>query len=277
MKTFIAAGASALAFGSCVQATDNAAAHAPIGVMGEHTHGEGEVMLSYRFMRMGMQGNLIGTHSVTPEEIVTTTPNFLGAPPTLRVVPTDMTMDMHMFGAMYGLTDKVTLMAMAPYVVKEMDHVTFQGMAGTDRLGEFTTRSSGLGDLKLSALAKLNDGDDARLVVQGGVSIPTGSIEEEDDVLTPMGMTPTLRLPYAMQLGSGTADPFAAVTYARDGRIGWGAQGSALVRVTDNSEGYNLGDESKRPPGRHIPLCQRQASRGVWRLNRSVRSRGATP
>ncbi|MCG8443088.1 MAG: transporter [Caulobacterales bacterium] len=250
MHRVMLAGAAALALAASAAAdldthaaVSAAADHAPIAVMGDHVHGRGEVMVSYRYMRMDMEGNRIGTDDVSPEEIVSETANFLGAPPTLRVAPTEMTMDMHMFGAMYGLTDEVTLMAMVPYVVKEMDHVTFQGAAGTTRLGEFTTKSSGLGDVKLSALAQIAGDETSRLVVQGGFSLPTGSIEEEDEVLTPMNARPTLRLPYAMQLGSGTVDPMASVTYARTGRVGWGAQASAVVRVAENGEDYALGDE----------------------------------
>ena len=41
--------------------------HAPIGVMGDHRHHEGGLMLSYRYMRMWMEGNLIGDNEVTPE------------------------------------------------------------------------------------------------------------------------------------------------------------------------------------------------------------------
>ncbi len=44
--------------------------HAPIGVMGDHTHGGGEVMLSYRFMDMRIQGNRDGTDEVSPEQVV---------------------------------------------------------------------------------------------------------------------------------------------------------------------------------------------------------------
>ena len=36
--------------------------HAPIGVMGEHRHKTGEVMLSYRFMHMDMEGYRSGTN-----------------------------------------------------------------------------------------------------------------------------------------------------------------------------------------------------------------------
>ena len=91
---------------------------APIGVMGSHMHEKGKFMMSYRFMRMDMDGNQIGTSNVTPETIATTIPNrFLGSPmqpPTLRVVPTQMTTDMHMIGGMYAPTDNICLLYTSP-------------------------------------------------------------------------------------------------------------------------------------------------------------------
>ena len=39
--------------------------HAPIGVMGEHVHSKGEWMASYRYMRMNMEPNRIGTDDVS--------------------------------------------------------------------------------------------------------------------------------------------------------------------------------------------------------------------
>ena len=221
-------------------------ADAPIGVMGDHTAPRGEWMLSYRSMRMEMEGSRIGTDSITPEEIVATVPSLTGAPPTLRVVPTSMTMDMHMFGAMYGLTDKVSVMGMVSYLDSEMDHVTFAGMAGTTERGTFTTRSKGIGDTRVSALWTVSETGGSRTVLAGGLSLPTGSIDETDDVLTPMGTTPTLTLPYPMQLGSGAVDPFVSATHAgNSGKVGWGVQGSALVRLYDNDEDYRRGDEFK--------------------------------
>ena len=79
-----------------------------------------------------------------------------------------MTMDMHMVGGMYGLTDWIMLMAMTRYRSLDMDHVTY------------------------------------------------------------MGGTPMLRLPYPMQLGTGTWDFKPALTaFDRRGRIGFGAQAPA--------------------------------------------------
>ncbi len=79
--------------------------------------------------------------------------------------------------------------------------------------------------------------------VNAGLSLPTGSIDEEDDILTPTGERPTQRLPYPMQLGSGTFDLMPEITYkGRSGDIGWGAQYLATIRLGDNDEDYSLGD-----------------------------------
>jgi len=223
--------------------------HAPIGVMADHRHQTGEWMASYRYMYMDMSGNRDGTQAISPEEIAATTPNPFAnppmMPPTLRVVPTDMPMQMHMVGGMYGLTDRVTLMAMGSYHTQEMDHITFQGPMGTTRLGEFTTETSGIGDTTFGAIIGLDDASFEHRQINLGLSLslPTGSIEEADQILTPMGTTPSPRLPYPMQLGSGTFDLKPSLTArSRTGRWSYGAQASAIIRLDENDEGYTLGD-----------------------------------
>lgn len=230
----------------------HAADHAPIGVMADHRHKQGEWMFSYRFMQMNMEGNRDGTDSLSEEEIATSVPNrFFGAPmqpPTLRVVPTEMTMRMHMLGAMYGLSDRITLMAMANYLTNDMDHTTFQGGMGANVLGEFTTETAGFGDTVVAAIIGLDDGakPERQFNVNLGVSFPTGSITETDEILTPMGMRPSPRLPYPMQLGSGTTDFRPGFTYRdREGAWAWGGQVSGIVRTGDNDEGYTLGDRAE--------------------------------
>lgn len=222
--------------------------HAPIGVMGDHMHKKGEWMLSYRFMRMDMEDNRSGTSGLSPETIVTTVPNrffgVAGQPATLRVVPTEMTTDMHMLGAMYAPSDVFTLMLMANYIDRDMDHITFQGGAGTTRLGTFTTNARGLGDTKAGALIRLYEDQTHHLHLNAGISLPTGSIKEKDTILAPNGTTPTLRMPYAMQLGSGTYDLLPGVTYSgTHHKWGWGAQYSGVVHLGDNSQDYTWGDK----------------------------------
>ncbi|MCG2634554.1 MAG: transporter [Gammaproteobacteria bacterium] len=224
--------------------------HAPIGVMGDHMHSKGEWMISYRYMQMRMEDNRDGTHDLSPAEIATGVTNpFFGQPmqpPTLRVVPTKMRMEMHMLGGMYAPSDNLTLMAMLPYTKNEMDHLTFSGGMGTTLLGGFTTQSSGIGDLKLSGLYRLFDDATHHLHLNVGISLPTGATDEEDQVLTPMGATPTLRLPYPMQLGSGTYDLLPGLTYSGEhGQLGWGSQYSAVVRLGKNDDHYALGDQHR--------------------------------
>lgn len=265
MKFLSTTSCAAIAFASAALADHQdekdgpgrADGHAPIGVMGDHMHKAGEFMFSYRFMQMSMEGSRINRDEISPLEIAQTIPNIFntelaipGQPPTLRVVPTEMTMDMHMLGAMWAPSDDITLMAMGSYIIKEMDHVTFAGgvpaeeLTNDDIIGGFTTQSEGFGDTTLAALFRWTETDVITSHILVGLSTPTASIDETDQVLAPNGATPTLRLPYPMQLGSGTFDPKLGYTISgRNGDLGYGVQGSAVWRLYDNDQDYQLGDE----------------------------------
>jgi hypothetical protein len=198
-------------------------AHAPRGVMGDHVHQKGEWMFSYRYMVMGMDGNREGTSTVSEADVLT---RFM-------VTPLQMTMQMHMVGAMFAPSDWVTLMAMLPYVVMEMDHRTRMGIA-------FTTKTQGLGDVKLTALVPLYALEGNRIHAHVGLNFPTGGIDETGD--TPMGTNQ--QLPYPMQLGSGTFDARFGLTGAGQmASWSYGAQIHALIRVGDNDRDYTLGNQ----------------------------------
>lgn len=222
--------------------------HAPIGVMGDHTHKAGEWMISYRFMQMSMEDNLQGSHDISAQDIVTSIPNrFAGhmmQPATLRVVPVEMTTDMHMLGAMYAPSNDITLMLMLNYLSKDMSHITFQGGMGTTQLGSFETKTRGLGDTKFAMLWNLKKTSDYQFILNLGLSAPTGDIDETDHILTPMNMTPEVKLPYPMQLGSGSWDfePGLTVT-GHAGDWGWGGQLKATFRLGENDNDYSLGDK----------------------------------
>jgi hypothetical protein len=134
---------------------------------------------------------------------------------------------------MWAPTDRVTLMAMLPFLRLDMEHRTRGG-------ARFTTRTKGLGDVGLSALVGLRDGRRSRLHLNAGLSLPTGSISEKDD--TPMGR---VRLPYPMQLGSGTVDLRPGLTWSFQPDEAWsvGAQLRSAVRLGRNRKGYRRGHE----------------------------------
>ena len=212
--------------------------HAPIMVMADHTHGQGDIMTSYRYMFMEMDGLRSGTDRVDPSDVFAA--NY-------TVSPTDMTMEMHMLGMMYAPTDKVTLMGMTSLNEKEMAHTIFPMAAPLIALNdgntEFTTRSSGLGDVKLTALVQTLKGEDDRAHMTIGVSLPTGSISKKDNIPGPGGRIDR-QLPAPMQLGSGTTDLLAGFTYSKQAETrSWGAQLNSVFRLDENSHDYRLGNK----------------------------------
>ncbi len=204
--------------------------HAPIGIMGDHLHSAGEIMLSYRYMRMHMEGSRIDSDQISDGDVVAPPP----AGADYIVTPTKMPMDMHMFGAMLGVADGVTIMGMLPYVSSSMDHLTRAGAT-------FTTESGSLGDFKLSGLFRIARWDRQFLMGQIGISMPTGSTFQADT--TPVSGGQAAQLPYPMQTGSGTWDVIASVTYQGQGDLlSWGGQANGLIRTGTNDNGYRLGN-----------------------------------
>jgi len=209
-------------------------AHAPIGVMGDHTHHKGEIMLSYRYMDMEMDGNRTGNKRVSQQAVYAE--GFM-------VAPLNMDMKMHMLGAMYAPSDQLTLMAMVPVAELTMDHQVGSMMmiAPALRNQKFTTEASGLGDIKLGGLYNISKDNGSNLIANFTLSLPTGSIDEKDVV--PFSMGSKVQLPYPMQLGSGTYDLIPGLTYTQlEDNFSWGAQAKATIRLGDNDNGYTLGD-----------------------------------
>jgi len=197
--------------------------HAPIGVMGDHTHASGEWMLSYRFMTMNMSELYQGTSTISPQEVTATD---------YMMSPVDMEMSMHMFGAMYAINNDWTLMFMLPMMENKMSMRTRMGM-------EFNTSSKGVGDIKMGSLYNLVATDNQKLHLNLNLSLPTGSVSEKTN--TPMAMD--VKMPYAMQLGSGSFGFLPGLTYLWQTEI-WsgGAQLQGQFQLNENDEGYTLGN-----------------------------------
>ncbi len=198
-------------------------AYGPIGVMGEHPHTKGDWMFTYAYKTMAMEGNWSGGSNVSDSQVLA---DFM-------VSPTDMAMQMHMLGLMYGMSEKFMLMGMLPYRLISMGHV--------NRMGErFTTASEGVGDVKFSGTYIFHQRGNQRMLLNIGLSIPTGSIDERGDTAAGEDQ----KLPYPMQLGSGTYDLSPGLSYTRQwGFWSWGGQAKATIRLGENDNDYRLGNE----------------------------------
>ena len=178
-----------------------AISHAPIAVMGDHLHKQGEFMVSYRYMDMKMEGLLQGDKDIALDDVLN---NYMMAPKA-------MDMRMHMLGLMYAPSDDITLMVMLNYLDNDMDSVMRMSMPHSDMNmdhmddttmshsnmsdlnmsdlnmsdlnmshsgmdSDFSTSSSGLGDTRISALINGVNGDNYRSHFSLGLSLPTGEI-----------------------------------------------------------------------------------------------------
>ena len=170
----------------------SADAFAPAGIMGDHMHHKGGFMLSYRAMFMTMRENLEGGREA----------DHMAMHMNYMMVPDEMVMSMHMLGVMYAPSDRVTVMVMQSIIKKEM---SMMHMAGKDA----GSRTAGLSDLNISALVSLVKKQQTSLHFNSRVSVPIGSVTQS----TSTTMSDNVRLPYPMQIGSGSLDLMAGATF----------------------------------------------------------------
>ena len=201
---------------------------APIGVMGEHQHKAGEMMLGYRFMTMNMQGLQSGTDAVQTADVLK---DFM-------MTPTAMDMKMHMFGVMFAPHDKITLMAMNSYQQRHMEmkgaHLHTTGHHD-HHVGMHEMSSAGIGDVKLDSLLTLWKSQNLTFLGNVGVSFPTGSIEQQADD----GSV----LPYPMQLGSGSFEARPGITLSgTQGNWSYGGQLRGTFPLNTNASEYRHGN-----------------------------------
>lgn len=215
---------AAPAAGQVEISTDRPDGHAPLGVLGDHMHEAGEFMVSYRYSQMRMDGLRVGEEEIFAQSI-------LGD---YGVAPTAMTTQMHALGVMYAPSNRITLMAMVPFKLKAMEHITAGGFF-------FRTESTGLADPSFAVLGELYQEGAYSAHVTGRVTAPIGSLDAQD--LTPASAPDEVRLPYPMQIGTGTVAFSPDLTVLAMNEVGSvGAQVGATFRFSENSEGYRHGD-----------------------------------
>lgn len=189
-----------------------------------HRHAKGEWMMGYRYTFMRMSGMREGLSTLSRDDVLADFP----------VTPTSMSTQAHVISLMFAPGDRLTLMAMLPVVHKSMEHV--------DRTGaEFTTESTGVGDLSAMGHFIAHDGPTHKALVLIGGLLPTGSVRHRDTL--PNGSS--VRLPYPMQIGTGTVAADLGLEYdGIKGRWAWGADAGTRLRIGENALGYRFGHEA---------------------------------
>lgn len=213
--------------------------YGPAGMMGDHTHEKGGVMVGLSYMREDYRGsNLKGDEKISDEMI---------AAAGFHARTKSMTMDMLMLHVMWAPSERLTLMAMPSWQRMDMTMVSVGSGEGSGNGGHGghggmpagTTMShatQGFGDTQVSALVTLSRGKKHQLHAALGASIPTGKVDRKSADGT--------FVHYGMQSGSGTWDILPQITYRQwNGKIGWGVQSGYVFRAEDeNDSGFRFGD-----------------------------------
>lgn len=254
MRTLLSGGALALLAAAAVPAqagdvpeitVQSPLIHPAAGLMNEHLHDGGEIMVGLRFERFRYSGaNQAGTDTIADPAIV-------AAGYSARTEA--MTMDMVMLDLMFAPTDNLTLMVMPHYMWHRMDMRGIDPAAGTGGgghaghgaghvipFGEVHSHSTeGFGDTLVSASYRIarTPGFGAHATL--GVGVPTGASDRKD--------ADGKFVHYGMQPGSGTWDLEPSLTLTgRSGGIGWGAQAAYRWRTRGhNGSGFAFGDKAR--------------------------------
>jgi hypothetical protein len=228
-----------------IHSNSRAIDHAPIGVMGDHYHKQGEAMFSIRHSYMTMSKNTFNGDSISTQDILAM-PNPLGnMPSNISVVPTDMVMSMTMIGGMYAPTNKITLMAMGMFMSKDMDLNSYQPMMGRDLVGTFSTSSSDMSDLSLGALIKMQESEISRWHGQISLQKSVGSNDVTGEVLTPMNMKMNMTLPYGMQPSDRGSKLVMGITNVTQLGEKWVLGNQLRKKITLSYDDWAFGDQTE--------------------------------
>jgi hypothetical protein len=193
---------------------------------------------SFSFQRSSAEFEdfLDGDNRVSEDEVLWSGPNS-GEPRTDKnfpVVPGKITQTAYILSVGYAFDDRWRGHITVPYIEQNTDHISIVPNYAT-----FEIDSSGVGDAVVSASYKLSDTERANWWLTVGLSIPTGSIDEEGDTPRAPG---DQQLPYTMQLGSGTYDFPIQISYHNKGEHDVTIALAALIRSGTNDNDYRLGN-----------------------------------
>ncbi len=147
-------------------------------------------------------------------------------------MPVSMKMEMTMISLMKNINDKLAIMVMLPYLNNSMQMIS-------GNLEKSFMRTQGIGDIGVTLAYKLLEKESHTVNLQFGVTLPTGSIDEKNQ----MPLMGKIKSPYNMQLGTGTYNTIPGISYIYNkGKLNLGSFGQITLRNGKNDSGYRFGN-----------------------------------
>jgi hypothetical protein len=189
---------------------------------------------AYGYGRSEFDEYYSGTDKLSYDDVLWGGPGDQRTSTNYPVVPTEITQEVHAFLLGYDFSPELSFRASLPFIEQSTDHISI-----VPNYDAFNISSNGIGDVVVVADYQLSRSFNSAWRVIAGLSIPTGSIDEEGDTPRAPG---DQQLPYTMQVGSGTWDVPLGVVYEKfDQFTRWGVDAKAVIRSGTNDRDYRLG------------------------------------
>lgn len=189
---------------------------------------------SLRYQQAEFEGYLDGSNDLSFDDVLFTPGEEPRTDKNFPVVPTVIMQRATILGIQYQWNKRWHGSLAVPYIQQETDHISI--VPGYD---EFLIKSRGVGDVSFNAGYLLAQQNNQQWQINIGLSIPTGSIDEQGDTPRAPG---NQQLPYTMQLGSGTLDIPLSLSYQSTGQHKLSLDAMATIRTGNNDRDYRLGD-----------------------------------
>lgn len=201
--------------------------YGPAGTALDRIEPQGRLVASYHLDVHAFAGHRDGTRRISDAVMLST------AGENFRIIPTRMTSQVHVISLAYSITDDLLARVEIPVVFNQM---TLMERDSTT----YRTQSGGTGNLAIMGMYRALDWQQHHVYVHAGFTVATGSTTQRD--IIPDSEPESIKLPYIMQTGSGTADFVSGLTYrGKKVPFTWGVQLQGVLRGGDNAHSYRFG------------------------------------
>lgn len=197
---------------------------APAGIFGDRVLPVGVAEVKPWYRSFDHEGTRFGSDFIGFNELLST----------FELVPFAMSTDVVGVDVAFGAVEDLTVLVRLAYASLQRDLVD-------EDINVFTLESSGVTDIEAHALWEVYRQGAWRAHLQGGLSVPTGSVDAEDDEAT-FRSGP---LPYDMQLGAGVLGVIPGATIQAMNEVGSvGLQLLGRVYLGENDRGWRPGNST---------------------------------
>lgn len=190
--------------------------------------------VSLQFKAAEFDGYMIDDNDVSRDEVLFVPGEEQRTDENFPVLPTVINQYAEIVQIGYQYKKDIKVGVQIPLIRQETDHISV--VPGYD---EFLISSEGLGDVVVTGHYEYIANENYSVWVSGGISFPTGSIDEQGDTPRAAG---DQQLPYTMQLGSGTYDLPFEIGLRNKGDYPFSVSLSARIRTGTNDRNYRLGN-----------------------------------